>query len=274
MGKKTDNPRWFSSNPSKGWCEKFFLLYSLFWISWALGIVVPFGLYEKCGKLEYMLICLAASLPCALFPLCFVGKADAALPVLERYWVKANVWVAVFSFIGNYFWTHYFYRLLGASYTFPSWRLNEVPICLYFMTHAYFCFYHSLSNVLLRRVRFAVSDKPAAVRWAASAALVFALAYATAYGETLTISAFPYYSFKDKDKMYSVGSLFYAIYFFVSFPMFFRMDEPPSRKWTVPEAALDSLAAGMLVTILLDLWRISFGGIVDSPLAGPPSWMA
>ena len=27
--------------------------------------------------------------------------------------------------------------------------------------------------------------------------------------------------------MYSVGSLFYAIYFFVSFPMFFRMDEEP-----------------------------------------------
>lgn len=27
--------------------------------------------------------------------------------------------------------------------------------------------------------------------------------------------------------MYSVGSLFYAIYFFVSFPMFFRMDENP-----------------------------------------------
>lgn len=25
--------------------------------------------------------------------------------------------------------------------------------------------------------------------------------------------------------MYTVGSLFYAIYFFVSFPMFFRMDE-------------------------------------------------
>jgi len=27
--------------------------------------------------------------------------------------------------------------------------------------------------------------------------------------------------------MYSVGSLFYAIYFFASFPMFFRMDENP-----------------------------------------------
>jgi cycloeucalenol cycloisomerase len=27
--------------------------------------------------------------------------------------------------------------------------------------------------------------------------------------------------------MYTVGSLFYAIYFFVSFPMFYRMDEQP-----------------------------------------------
>ena len=38
---------------------------------------------------------------------------------------------------------------------------------------------------------------------------------------------FPYYTFVDRDRMYTVGSLFYAIYFFVSFPMFYRMDEPP-----------------------------------------------
>ena len=110
------------------------------------------------------------------------------------------------------------------------------------------------------------------------AVVVFTLAYATAYGETLTIAHFPYYSFKargagvlallacllsgceravplgtstssgpintvtipatspmphwyarvqDRSRMYSVGSLFYAIYFFVSFPMFYRMDENP-----------------------------------------------
>lgn len=33
---------------------------------------------------------------------------------------------------------------------------------------------------------------------------------------------FPYYEFVDRDAMYTVGSLFYAIYFFVSFPMFLR----------------------------------------------------
>ncbi|KAE9467551.1 hypothetical protein C3L33_00546, partial [Rhododendron williamsianum] len=33
---------------------------------------------------------------------------------------------------------------------------------------------------------------------------------------------FPYYEFVDRASMYTVGSLFYAIYFFVSFPMFLR----------------------------------------------------
>ncbi len=38
---------------------------------------------------------------------------------------------------------------------------------------------------------------------------------------------------------------------------------PLQAKWKASEAAFDSLAAGMLVTILLDLWRITLGGIVD-----------
>ncbi|KIZ05892.1 Cycloeucalenol cycloisomerase [Monoraphidium neglectum] len=68
--------------------------------------------------------------------------------------------------------------------------------------------------------------------------------------------------------MYSIGSLFYAIYFFVSFPMFMRIDEDPAQKrWTLSQVAFDALAAGMLVTIILDTWRITFGGIVDSDKA-------
>lgn len=49
---------------------------------------------------------------------------------------------------------------------------------------------------------------------------------------------FPYYTFVDRSKMYSVGSLFYAIYFFVSFPMFMRIDEDPkARKWSLGEVS-------------------------------------
>ncbi len=63
--------------------------------------------------------------------------------------------------------------------------------------------------------------------------------------------------------MYSMGSLFYAIYFFVSFPMFYRMEEAPTAaKWGLWRVAVDALGAGMLVTILLDLWRIGLGPIV------------
>lgn len=264
---------WLSKDPSKRWTEVFFLAYSPFWIIWALVILVPFQLFESCGNYGYMLIGLSAALPTVILPLIIPCKADEGKPLSQRYWVKANIWIAVFSFIGNYFWTHYFFKLLGASYTFVSWRLNDVPITLYLMTHAYFCFYHGISNVLLRRVQTGLAKAPAWVRTSAMAAVVFALSYATAYGETLTIAHFPYYTFVDRDRMYTVGSLFYAIYFFVSFPMFYRMDEPPltaargsagskASKWTPAQAFLDSLAAGMLVTILLDLWRISVGAIV------------
>ena len=57
--------------------------------------------------------------------------------------------------------------------------------------------------------------------------------------------------------MYTVGSVFYGIYFWASFPMFFRMDEDPSEeRWTLVQSAHDSFAAGMIVTVILDLWRL------------------
>ncbi|GMH44375.1 hypothetical protein BSKO_12309 [Bryopsis sp. KO-2023] len=253
---------WLAPSPSKRWCECFFLLYSPTWMIWALLIIVPFKIYESCGKLGYMMIGCGTSVPCFLLPLLINPKVDREKPFTERFWVKANVWIAIVSFIGNYFWTHYFYQVLGASYSFPSWDLNEVPICLYIMTHAYFCFYHAFSNVLIRRVRHMFQSNSA--KNISTAVVVFLNAYFVAFMETLTISHFPYYSFVDRHKMYTVGSLFYAIYFFVSFPMFYRIEESPKdKKWSLWQVTLDSLAAGMLVTIILDLWRLMFGPIVD-----------
>lgn len=72
-----------------------------------------------------MAIGLAAAVPCVALPWA-LGGPERSKPLGQRYWVKANLWVALFSFVGNYFWTHYFYELLGAAYTFPSWRLNGV----------------------------------------------------------------------------------------------------------------------------------------------------
>jgi len=35
---------------------------------------------------------------------------------LRRYWVKCNLWILIFGWVGNYFWTHYFYVVLRAKY--------------------------------------------------------------------------------------------------------------------------------------------------------------
>ena len=72
----------------------------------------------------------------------------------------------------------------------------QVPITLYFMTHAYFCFYHALSNVVLRRTMYAVQQSPRICQWLSLATVVFVLAYITALMETVTIAHFPYYRFK------------------------------------------------------------------------------
>ena len=94
---------------------------------------------QRCDEAGYMAIGLAAAVPCVALPWA-LGGPERGKPLAQRYWVKANLWVALFSFVGNYFWTHYFYELLGAAYTFPSWRLNGVrgpPVlcvtCLYSM---------------------------------------------------------------------------------------------------------------------------------------------
>jgi len=117
------------------------------------------------------------------------------------------------------------------------------------MTHAYFVFYHSLGNICIRaalrkfgKANNNTSKSKSKGKKNSSSPLsrffdahlrrplvitlvVLPLSYFTAFMETATIAHFPHYRFRDRSKMYSVGSLFYAIYFFVSFPWFFAMDE-------------------------------------------------
>nr|VDC80776.1 unnamed protein product [Brassica rapa] len=269
---------WLAANPSKRWGELFFLFYTPFWLTLSLGIVVPYKLYETFTELEYLLLALVSALPAFLIPMLLVGKADRSLPWKDRYWVKAsffsslycllpqaNLWIIIFSYVGNYFWTHYFFKVLGASYTFPSWKMNNVPHTTFFMTHACFLFYHVASNITLRRLRHSISGLPDSLRWSFEAAWILALSYFIAYLETVAIANFPYYEFVDRSAMYKVGCLFYAIYFIVSFPMFFRMEEKPSDEWDLSRVAVDALGAAMLVTIILDLWRLFLGPIVPLP---------
>lgn len=56
------------------------------------------------------------------------------------------------------------------------------------MTHAYFCFYHTLSNIVLRRLGHAIKGCSYPVRLAANTIVVVAFSYFTAFMETLTIT--------------------------------------------------------------------------------------
>ncbi|KAJ0973059.1 hypothetical protein J5N97_021018 [Dioscorea zingiberensis] len=253
---------WLASNPSKRWGEAFFLLYTPFWLTLCLGIVVPYKLYESFTELEYLLLGLVSAVPSFLIPFVLVGKADSGRHLKDRYWLKAHLWIIIFSYVGNYFWTHYFFTVLGASYTFPSWRMNNVPHTTFLLTHTCFLFYHVISNMTLRRLRNSIADLPHSIRLATETAWILALSYFIAYLETIAISNFPYYDFVDRASMYKVGCLFYAIYFIVSFPMFLRVDEKISAPWDLPRVAVDALGAAMLVTIILDLWRIFLGPII------------
>ena len=197
-----------------------------------------------------------------VLPLLFPSLCDdPSLPVTSRYTTKCAVWIGVLSWVGNYFWTHYFYTVLGATYTFPAHRLNDVPFCLFLITQSYFVSYHTFSNFILRRLRRTTDGS-----YVVAAVAICVMAYFVAFMETLTISSFPYYTHVNKDTMYKVGSVFYAIYFIVSFPMFLRVDEDNEGKgacWSLWQTLMEALASCMVVTQLLDFWRLYVGSIVS-----------
>lgn len=256
--------------PSKYYYELFNWIYTVVWIS-LFGCIVVFQLYESFTAWTYMIVLVGLALPLLLQPFIYPMGPDKNRPVFERYAFKANLWMAIFSFIGNYWYTHYFYSVLKATYTFPSHNLNNVPICLYFATHFYFSTYHSLSNGLLRMVQ--TTYEPNILRTLLFAGVVAVLSYFTAFMETLTISSFPYYSFEDRNMAYSFGSAFYGIYFIFSFPMFYFFDQQidndgkkntkDSKGMSVWETVVHVNACGMLVFCALDFVRL---GLAKVPL--------
>jgi hypothetical protein len=91
--------------PSKYAYEKFCAYYSPIWM-FVFFVIVAFQLYEDFTATTYNLVCLGCALPFLLQPIVYPSASfnspDADRPITERYSTKANVWLAVYSFIGNY----------------------------------------------------------------------------------------------------------------------------------------------------------------------------
>ena len=257
---KRATPSWFSSNPNTAWAEKFCLIYSPLWI-FAVAFVQLSGWMMRWGDAMYMAFGVAVALPLVVWPLLRSPETDA--PFFQRHWVKFNLWIAIYVWIGSYFLTFYFFDVLGMHYQFPTqWNVQaalvgrdhgEVPLFLYPLTQAYFVTYHVVMVMLYRRAR------PLLPRhWSAGALLVLVLAYGVAFLETLTMAnelLSDFFWYNDRAHMLAYGSLFYSSYFVVSLPLIYRLDETrDDASWPLSRVLLEALAAGMLVFILLDAW--------------------
>lgn len=179
-----------------------------------------------------------------------IDNPDTQRPFHQRYSTKATLYLITYSFIGNYWYTHYFYSVLKAKYTMPSHRLNDVPIAMFLATHFYFCTYHvCVSNGILRYV-----DRSYAKGWRKQLLFWFTVlfqSYFTAFMETLSISSFPYYSFEDR------------IYYFDSdideAIVLSKGNKSHSRSVTLLDTFTTACGHGLMILTLLDFVRLHLG---------------
>lgn len=262
--------------PSKYCYEIFAWYYTIVWIA-IFGFIVVSQAYEYLTAWGYLGVCGGLALPLLLQPIVYplasapvvknkiIINPDIGRPFYKRYSTKATLYLMTYAFIGNYWYTHYFYSVLKAEYTMPSHRLNDVPIAMFLATHFYFCTYHvCVSNGILRYV-----DKTYQKGWMKTILFWFtilALSYFTAFMETLTISSFPYYRFEDRTMAYTWGSAFYGIYFIVSFPGFYYFDshiddskQNKDRPVTLVDTLTTACGHGMMILCLLDFVRLYLG---------------
>lgn len=252
---------WFSANQSKAWGEKFFLIYSPVWMA-LMGITMATGIQKSFGDLGFLLHSMLVALPLIVIPLLIRNEAALGRKWYQTYWFKANVYIGVFNFFGNYFGSEYFFDTLGMVYNYPAiqWNLDsallgtgeqKVPLIMYFLTQAYFMTYHTTAVVVLRKIR----NIPL-LAWSFPI-MIFVIGYFWAWMETRAMAnpmiAEAFY-YKDMARMLAYGSIAYACYFVSSFPIFYYLDEKPEDNWDLLRTTFAGLSASMLTFYLLDFW--------------------
>ncbi len=268
MARSDAGPRWFSDNLSKAWGEKFFLVYSPVWMA-LMASVMGFGITDQIGEWGFMAIGTAVAAPLVVVPALVRDERSIGRRWYQAYWFKANLYMGIFNFAANYFGSEYFFDVLGMVYDYPMIELNldatlvgsgeqRVPVIMYLLTQAYFLTYHTTAVVVLRRIR--TSRLPVGtVLWPV---LLLLVAYSWAWLETRAM-ANPWieaqFYYKDMGRMLAYGSLFYALYFTASFPIFYQVDEERGTNWSLKKTTAAALSASMIMLFLLDFAAAFFG---------------
>lgn len=93
-----------TEQPSKRAYETFVAIYTPIWIA-LFGAIVVFQLYETFDEWSYLKVCVGLALPLLLQPVLWPKAGgtspDANRSLMQRYSFKANLWIAIYSFIGT-----------------------------------------------------------------------------------------------------------------------------------------------------------------------------
>ena len=262
------NSQWFSPNPDKAWAERFFLLYSPFWML-SMGIMMITGWDKNWGDTALLLHSISIAAPLFIIPL--ITRRNHQDSWLTSYWLKANLYIALFSFFGNYFGSEYFFDVLGMVYNYPNVTTTldatlvgnsgqPVPLIMYFYTHAYFMTYHTSAVIILRRIMSSGIPLPSLIFMPCT----FIIGYCWAWAETKAMAnplmATSFY-YEKMDTMLAYGSIIYATYFVGSFPIFYFIDEKATAKWDLIKVCAAGLSASMIVLYLLEICARTIGSI-------------
>jgi cycloeucalenol cycloisomerase len=243
-----------ADHPARRWNERFVLVYSAVWIAVVAAVVLTRAVAHF-GEIGYLALGVGLALPLWAVPLVWGPAEEKGRPIAERYSVKAMVFIALMSFIQCYFGSILFFEGLGMKYGFPvRLVLNGTPVFLYFMTVAYFSTYYVALQWAARALRRLA---PRAGLLPSLLALA-ALSYAVAFGETFFMASDTlrdWFSYGDKSFVLRWGSLCYGTVFFLSAPLFFRIDERPERPSALARVTWEALGANMLILIVYELYR-------------------
>ena len=100
---KAARPHWLSPDPAVAWAERFFLRYSAVWILWFAALVAS-GQWRHFDKIHYAVVGAAMTIPPVVAPAVLYPAPLARAPWRQWPWVRANVWCAIVSVVGNLLW--------------------------------------------------------------------------------------------------------------------------------------------------------------------------
>lgn len=277
--KSPSTSSWFSANPDKAWGEKFFLCFVP--VFFVYNAVIQSAGWLDVNNFWHVTQNLLMWCLCLVPPL-LLQKRQPGVAWHQSYAFKFNIYMAVYIFFATYFHTEYFFEVLGLRYNFPQVTLyldsalvgpneatafaehKKVPIGMYLNAIAFFVVYHSIAVVLMRRIRNLGTQLPPAARMLAWFITVGATAFFFAWAETFFYvgeTARKWVWYVDLQKQLTWGSIYYALYFVVSFPNVFRMDEGDER-WTLSRTVIEASAVSMISLFLIDFWTLLFGKMI------------